>query len=169
MLSLLLFFIMALISLATTTPTPVRTPPDLDNLDPATFKISHNGQDYILKGTIQKVVAQMDVLHPGFVANLTARINEDRSVSDRVKLDKRDMNLPPDCIPVPGWSWGNAASYWILEDAVPYLKSQPNQLLAQPGPGWCTQISCNWNSGIYWCNDVSSMIEAPYYFLSVVC
>jgi hypothetical protein len=102
MLSLLFFFIMALISLATTAPTAVHTPPDLDNLDPATFKISHNGQDYILKGTIQKVVVQMDMLHPGFAANLTAKINKDRSLSDRAKLDKRDMELPPYCIPVPG-------------------------------------------------------------------
>jgi hypothetical protein len=164
MLSLLLFFIMALISLATTTPTAVRTPPSLDNLDPATFKISHNGQDYILKGTIQKVVAQMDVLHPGFAANLTAKINAERSLPDRAKLDKRDPELPPYCIPVPGWSWDNAASYWILEDGVPYLNSLQYDLLALAGPGWCTQIYCMWNSGIYWCNDVSSMIESSYYF-----
>jgi hypothetical protein len=159
MFSLQLFFIMALISLATTTPIAARAP-DLDNLDPATFKINHNGQDYILKGTIQKVVAQMDVLHPGFDANLTAKINKDRSLSNRANLDKRDMELPPYCIPVPGWSWGNAASYWILEDGVPYLNGLQYELLAQPGPGWCTQISCNWNSGIYWCNDVSSTIKA---------
>jgi hypothetical protein len=76
MFPLLLFFIIALISLATTTPTVVRTPPNLDNLDPATFKIVHNGQDYILNGTIQKVVAQMDELHPGFAANLTAKIKK---------------------------------------------------------------------------------------------
>jgi hypothetical protein len=162
MFSPLLFFIVALISLATMTPIAARTP-NLDNPGPATFKISHNGQDYILKGTIQQVVAQMDVLHPEFAANLTAKINAERSLSDRAKLDKRDMELPPYCIPVPGWSWGNAASYWILEDGVPYLNGLQYELLAQPGPGWCTQISCNWNSGIYWCNDVSSMIEASQY------
>jgi hypothetical protein len=164
MFSLLLFFIVALISLATTTPIAAHTP-NLDNLDPATFKISHNGQDYILKGTIQKVVAQMDALHPGFAVNLTAKINAEGSLSDRAKLDKRDMNLPPYCIPVPGWFWGNAASYWILEDGVPYLKGLQYQQLAQPGPGWCTQISCNWNSGIYWCNDVSPLTKVSYYFL----
>jgi hypothetical protein len=170
MFSLLLFLIIALISLATTAPISARAP-DLDNLDPATFKITHNGQDYILKGTIQKVVAQMDVLHPGFAANLTAKINAERSLSDRSKPDKRDLNLPPYCIPVPGWSWGNAASYWILEDGVAYLNGlgDGNTLLAEPGPGWCTQLHCLWNSAIYWCNDVSSMIEASYYLLWMVC
>jgi hypothetical protein len=129
------FFTTALISLATTTPIAERTP-CLENLDPVTFRISRNGQEYELRGTVEVVVPQMDVLHEGFSANLTARINEDRS--DRTELEKRTWNLPPGCIPVPGQSWNAASAFMIIKSEVPW-PGTVGDIKAEPGPGWCTR------------------------------
>ena len=36
-----------------------------------------------------------------------------------------------------------------------YLARLDGQPHAGPGPGECSRVSCEWNSGITWCNDVS--------------
>jgi hypothetical protein len=66
--------------------------------------VTHEGQDYELTGTVQKVIAQMDVLHPGYAANITTRVNEDLENRAAIQAELLPGNqvFPPPCILVTG-------------------------------------------------------------------
>ncbi|KAK9368507.1 hypothetical protein V1509DRAFT_623119 [Lipomyces kononenkoae] len=38
-------------------------------------------------------------------------------------------------------------------DGINYLYGVSGQPVNGPGPGNCGQVSCSWNSAIWWCND----------------
>jgi hypothetical protein len=163
MLSLLVFFIMTAISVVTTAPIVGRTSA-FENIVPATFHVSHEGKRYNLKGTVQEVVAQMDVLHPGFEANLTASVKKD--LATRAELQPRQpASGPPLCIPVAGQDWSRA-SVSNSQTAMSYLQNENAEGItissAYPGPGACSRISCSYGAAIWWCNDVCSLIEESY-------
>jgi predicted TIM-barrel fold metal-dependent hydrolase len=96
MVSLLVFFIMTFFSLVTANPITERIA-SYNDIPDATFIITHEGRDYTLQGTAQKVIAQMDVLHPGYLANFTAKVNGYRSnhPAIRAELEPRNQVFPP--------------------------------------------------------------------------
>jgi hypothetical protein len=134
MFSLLVFFTTALVSLVTGNPITERALSyDTDNATEATFIVTHEGQDYELKGTVQKVIAQMDVLHPGYAANITARVNED------------------------GQDWAGCPYYPDSFNAISALYRFNQPIHAYPSS--CSMISCSGSCGIYLCNDVKPLTD----------
>jgi hypothetical protein len=95
MFSLLVFAILALVSLGTTSPITERTA-SFNDVTVPTFVVSHQGQEIRLRGTIEKVVDQMEVRHPGYLANLTGRINQ--NPPSRVELERRNKAPPPNLL-----------------------------------------------------------------------
>jgi hypothetical protein len=92
----------------------------------------------------------MDVLHPGFAANITARVNED--LSTRAELEPRQPTSgPPFCIPVAGQGWARA-SLPEVNNALSWLRTLDAEGMtlssAYPGPRACTQISCSYSAAI---------------------
>jgi hypothetical protein len=150
MFSLLVFAIIALVSLVTTSPIAERTA-SYDVTVP-TFIVSHQGQEIKLRGTIQEVVDQMEARHPGYSADLTARMNE--NLSNRAELEPRNKILPPTCMPVPGQSWTYADAGDIMT-SVNVLVASSVAISEAAGPGSCSRISCYGSSAIIYCNDVS--------------
>jgi hypothetical protein len=158
---LLVFFATALVSLVTGNPITERTLSyDTDNDTEATFIVTHEGQDYELKGTVQKVIAQMDVLHPGYAANITARVNEDleNHAAIQVELQPRNQVFPPLCIPVTGQDWAGCPYYPDSFNAISTLYRFNQPIHAYPSS--CSMISCSGSCGIYLCNDVKPLTDA---------
>jgi hypothetical protein len=99
MFSFLVFAIIALVSLVFTSPITDRTA-SYDVTVP-TFIVSHQDQEIELRGTIEEVVDQMEAHHPGYLANLTARMNENPPSRVELELETRNKQLPPLCSPNP--------------------------------------------------------------------
>jgi hypothetical protein len=50
--------------------------------------------------------------------------------------------------------WSSARSKPI-SNGIKYLRGLSGHPRAGPGPGNCARVSCSYQSGIWWCNDVS--------------
>ncbi|KAM7195541.1 hypothetical protein V8F20_007437 [Naviculisporaceae sp. PSN 640] len=50
-------------------------------------------------------------------------------------------------------SWYPARNWNAVWDGVAYLQGITGNCRANPGPGFCTRVSCSYNSGIWYCND----------------
>jgi hypothetical protein len=102
---LLVLAVIALVSLATTSPITERTASY--GVTVPTFIISHQGQEIKLRGTIEEVIDQVESRHPGYLANLTARINENSPSRVELGLETRNKQPPPLCSPNPAWQYAN--------------------------------------------------------------
>lgn len=49
----------------------------------------------------------------------------------------------------------NYAGGWAIEKGIAYLRGLNGKPGNGAGPGACGQVSCAYNSAIWWCNDVS--------------
>jgi hypothetical protein len=119
------------------------------------------GHNVTLKGTVQEVMARLEVDYPEYAATVHKKASayletlkteiEKQTRSSLGVLAKRDNNK---C-----WGpWGGASVGRIIE-GISYLRSIGGRPLLGSGWGTCSRVSCSWNSGIQWCNDNPYPVE----------
>lgn len=105
-----------------------------------------------IKGTIEDVVASMVALNPRYLENITDHLappTDKDMTKSLAALDYRGHYCFGD-LPL-------CSQTHTFMGAV-YLSRLDGQPSAGPGPGECARVSCEWNSGITWCNDVSDSL-----------
>jgi len=150
MFSFLVLAVIALVSLVTASPIAKRTA-SLNDATVPTFVVSHQGQEIQIRGTIQEVVELVEVRHPGYLANLTARMNE--NPPSRVELEPRNKGAL-NCLPMPSqqtWVTAQVTDLWTSLAVLNYV--EVSLYLASAG---CARISCTGSSAIIFCSDVIS-------------
>ncbi|KAK0753900.1 hypothetical protein B0T18DRAFT_484518 [Schizothecium vesticola] len=101
----------------------------------------------LIQGTIEDVVLSMLALNPQYLDNLTHHVPpppDDEKTKTLASLDYRSHYCFGD-LPL-------CSQTHTYMGAV-YLSRLDGQPKAGPGPGECARVSCEWNSGITWCND----------------
>ncbi|KAK3295799.1 uncharacterized protein B0H64DRAFT_474703 [Chaetomium fimeti] len=118
---------------------------------PATWELDGpDGQVIQLNGTVQEVVAQLDVIVPNSRNKLIADIaTASASAAEASTLERRYDEESLHCFVSP---WGNGYVDSI-QDGINYLNNVPGRPWHNPGPGNCARVSCSYRSAIYWCND----------------
>lgn len=100
------------------------------------------------RGTVEEVRAEMIKRNPDFETHYP--INTTVIDEEFTALDKRTdftgsthycANMGP-------------ARLWRVKEGIAYLRGLKGQPTNGPGPGACGRVSCSWNSGIWWCNNV---------------
>lgn len=102
----------------------------------------------LIKGTIEDVVDSMVALNPRYLENIT----------DHPPPPDNDMTKSLAALDYRGhYCFGDLplCSQTHTYMGAVYLSRLDGQPSAGPGPGECARVSCEWNSGITWCNDVS--------------
>jgi hypothetical protein len=59
------------------------------------------------------------------------------------------------CIPVPGWEWIDATTWYVRQD-IAFLNALGGT--CNIGARTCARIACDGNSAIFLCNDVSPFV-----------
>ncbi|KAK8127860.1 hypothetical protein PG984_008968 [Apiospora sp. TS-2023a] len=97
------------------------------------------GQTEVLNGTVQQVYEQILQMNPDF------RLGDTQLQSRGLRPQKRTSTVQ--CgIYDPGFTWA-------IQDGINYLRRVPGKPSEGPGPGNCGQVSCSYNSAIWWCNE----------------
>ena len=97
-----------------------------------------------LSGTVQEVHRKLLELNPDWETDYPANITSP-------KLEKRNFDSA-------GYFCGGRWAYCHIDPidvGIEYLRRLRSLPGLGPGPGRCSRVSCSYNAGIYWCNDVS--------------
>lgn len=107
----------------------------------------------VLNGTVQQVYAELLKLNPHYDADFEAL-----GSGQEVPKDHLARN-PPDSVHCGAEGTGRfSASVGPIREGISYLRRVGGQPVMGPGPGNCGSVSCSYDSGIYWCNDVCSFL-----------
>jgi hypothetical protein len=109
------------------------------------------GERVLLNGTVQEVAAQLDLINPNWKADFNVT-RPPKPGAARAKRQEPDWGTCLCNIRLTEWS---AAQFFQIEEGESYLATVPGKPTAGPGPGTCQRVSCSYNSGIHFCNDVS--------------
>lgn len=114
--------------------------------------VSRDGRTAVLNGTVQQVYQQLLEINPNYEAEF-GTVEEIHAPAlaqtDRPSkaLDKQDTWS--DC---GRFDPARADPIWAGIDHLNHVSGTP---WSGPGPRACSQVSCSYNSAIWWCNDVS--------------
>ncbi|KAF2669745.1 hypothetical protein BT63DRAFT_479529 [Microthyrium microscopicum] len=118
-----------------------------------------------LNGTIQAVMAQLDLIKPSWRKDLNITAPsipiEENQVSNKASNDLFRVV----CL-FGQFGWIAANQYAIL-DGIHYLEQLHGRPSLGPGPRTCARVSCSWDSAIWWCNDsVRTLTISGYVFIA---
>ncbi|KAK9368505.1 hypothetical protein V1509DRAFT_653086 [Lipomyces kononenkoae] len=102
---------------------------------------------HVLNGTIQHVYNQVMEINPGFQLKPNSAVKKRQDASRVSPLKKRQTLTNYYCDNFPPAQCGPIA------DGINYLIGVSGQPVNGPGPGNCGQVSCSYDSAIWWCND----------------
>jgi hypothetical protein len=121
--------------------------------EPITWSITvfEDQEPYNLTGTVQEVHAQAVKLNPDFKLNNVSSLDPSN--------DKRDLPKPTTLMTYNFPKDPTAQCVPSLDGAY-YLNRVPGTPTNGPGPGNCGRVSCAYNSAIWWCKFVSSLIQS---------
>ncbi|KAM7189900.1 hypothetical protein V8F33_009809 [Rhypophila sp. PSN 637] len=103
-----------------------------------------NGTTVNLTGHVQKVLHELYTISPAFYNKIITT-----PVPPANNIDLLTGNYT--CGPQPGID--GRVSKSAIEDGIYYLRQVPGRPWMRSGPRACAQVSCSWNSAIWWCND----------------
>lgn len=110
----------------------------------------------VLYGTIQDVYKNLTDINPDYMDLLNKYRNSNASMPapDDFRSLGSMADVPLNCgyCNVCTKRWAPAA-YMIALDGMNYLRTISGRPGASPGPGWCTRVSCDFGTSIWWCND----------------
>lgn len=98
-----------------------------------------------LNGTIQEVYAQLLEINPNYDEDWKNEPSEMGTVSDAFNLWAYTLRCSPN----------NGVTQGPVKEGIEYLRKVRGQPHLGRGPRKCERVSCSWNTGIFWCNDVS--------------
>lgn len=115
----------------------------------------------ILNGTIEQVHDQLVELNPNWDSEyLTEVVDDFEKPQDGKEVEKRtDFFGAKTICGRNGW---RAAKGATIREGIGYLRGVNGKPSMGPGPGNCGRVSCSYDSGIFWCNDVSLAHSFPY-------
>ncbi|KAK4215168.1 hypothetical protein QBC37DRAFT_398927 [Rhypophila decipiens] len=113
-----------------------------------------NGTTVNLTGTVQKVFHELHTISPAFYNKIITT-----PVPPTNSIERLTGNYT--CGPQPGID--GRASKSAIEDGIYYLRQVPGHPWMRSGPRACAQVSCSWNSGIWWCNDNPHFISLIWF------
>ncbi|PVH82450.1 hypothetical protein DL98DRAFT_586440 [Cadophora sp. DSE1049] len=121
---------------------------------PMTFKGTIGGIAVEAEGSIEEIIANMEINYPGLTANLTAEATE-----HDLSLHTRDKKIGIICCPIPGMpaDWTTAIQKYI-EDGIKYLNNVKGYCGADPST--CSRVSCSYGASIWLCNFRDNHISA---------
>lgn len=102
------------------------------------------GHMELLNGTIQEAYEQARQINPDFTPPGSGKDTAEGIVV-RGQHEKRGH------VTCGGFKTGVVVP---TLDGVRYLRRITGKPHNQPGPRYCTRVSCSWKSAIWWCNDV---------------
>lgn len=108
------------------------------------------GETVILNGTVQQVHAQLTALNPNWEAE-RANATASQSHLERRNVFPEHPQIFCGIMPM-SWNFGP-----LTRSAIDYLSKVPGSPRNDAGPGNCGRISCEWNTGVWWCNDASAL------------
>jgi hypothetical protein len=141
---------------------------------------------YRLKGTVQSVMAQAELINPNFKTtfNFTESTEPSEPSEDSSGCAYRDpkgiVRRNEEQKRCTGCTWAcmpPAAQFRIMclnkfhelghpkaiVAAIPYLRHVPGKPSNGPGPMNCGRISCSLDTGIFWCNNVSAVVLKTWF------
>jgi hypothetical protein len=113
---------------------------------------SPGGPIVVLNGTIEEVHAQLLKINPNYDTDFEAIADQREAPQAGPSLIKRDD--------VHCGYWA-LADEQVIETGIAYLRRVQGQPVLGPGPSKCGRVSCSYDSGIWWCNDVSLFLLYP--------
>ena len=143
--------------------------------------LTQPGQKTSFNGTIQNAVAQALAINPKFLVHhgidLTHNRHRDLS-SNKLGDGKSTVASRQDAIVIPFFlfvpdrgNWFCHDRWWpareeYIKEGIRYLRGISGKPSLGPGPASCGRVSCSHGAAIWWCNDVSWIIDDD---LVVVC
>lgn len=117
------------------------------------FEVTPGGDHVVLNGTVEQVMDHLQASNPKLMASFNL-FGED----GRRAVEKRDETdpLPPSHFRPDCDKDLQLAKVHAWESGMDYLARVPGKPVNGPGPGECGRVSCSYNTGIWWCNDVSA-------------
>lgn len=110
----------------------------------------------LLNGTVQDVYKQLTDINPDYDDLLHKYQSSKATTALPDSYPSFDLMayVPSNCgycnVCTKRWE---PASYTITLDGIDYLTNLTGKPALPPGPGYCSRVSCEWGSSIWWCND----------------
>ncbi|KND92744.1 hypothetical protein TOPH_02897, partial [Tolypocladium ophioglossoides CBS 100239] len=112
------------------------------------------GETVILNGTVEEVHAELRRLNPDWDSQFAPNHTKRQSYDDDNTLDNYWEFGPNPKYYCGLWPPGDRDRWRpILFQAFWYLYYVKGQPVNGPGPSSCGQISCSWNTAVWWCSD----------------
>lgn len=127
------------------------------------IELSPSGPTTTLNGTVEQVYQQAIKLNSNYedesLAETTTAAATKTAGSSNVAQEElahlvTDWNIATSLC---GGKW-QATSVRRVREGIGYLRRVRGQPNSQAGPSRCGRVSCAYNSAIWWCNDVSSLL-----------
>lgn len=117
--------------------------------------LSRDGRTAVLNGTVQQVYQQLLELNPDYKAEFGAV--EKVPAPATAHVSRRTARALQDSEPDTWEDCGrfDPAKTNAIYEGINHLNQVPGRPGSAPGPGVCGQVSCSYDSAIWWCNDVS--------------
>ncbi|KAK4228548.1 hypothetical protein QBC38DRAFT_474674 [Podospora fimiseda] len=160
--------------------TPARRSDEADSPIPEGFAVvdlewvvetTPGGPNVTLTGTVQQIHEKLTEINPNWdedfapvIAKRKAQVLAARASSTPEAnggLEKRDWTI----CGAAGRGHKNAGLNPII-DGVAYLRTLSGQASRGPGPRSCGQVSCSWDSAIWYCNNNSFTKLMPWFHIA---
>ncbi|KAL2274197.1 hypothetical protein FJTKL_03596 [Diaporthe vaccinii] len=116
----------------------------------------------LLNGTVQEVYKRLTEINPDYDDVLLKYRSSKATTALPDSFHSFDSmaDVPSNCgycnVCTKRWE---PTSYMITFEGIAYLNSLVGKAGIPPGPGFCSRVSCNWGSSIWWCNDNDERTE----------
>jgi hypothetical protein len=108
-----------------------------------------------VRGTIEQVRAEMIRRNPDFETHYP--INQ-TAIDERVSSLTKRTDWTTSTYSCGNWGPAKISS---IREGISYLYGLNGRPTNGAGPNACGRVSCSWNSGIWWCNNVSHASSLP--------
>lgn len=133
------------------------------NITTLEWNVQVGNETITIPGTVEKVMAHLDVHHPEHAAEIhkaaaaNFQMTQSSSSSPLVRRTNYSMGYTYCDLGTP------VATIGDISQGIAYLNTVRGSPTNGPGPNNCGQVSCAYDSAIWWCNQVCFLFVPPHF------
>ncbi|WYZ33917.1 hypothetical protein EsH8_I_000193 [Colletotrichum jinshuiense] len=116
------------------------------------------GKNLSFHGTVEHVVDELTQVNPQYAKSFGIDFGSIEKTSHGPLQKRADFSKTPYIC--HNFDTGLVSAGW---EGIDYLRKVPGKPKASAGPASCGQVSCSWNTAIWWCNDDTKPKELGSY------
>ena len=134
-----------------------------DSIEPIVWEVPvfPGGENATIAGTVEEVHAELMRRNPQWDDDFPLEVAASDDLATGGLERRNDFRGTP-IVCGPGTFRRGKASTYEINRGITHLRGVSGRPSRGPGPGNCGRVSCSWNSAIWWCNDVRTLLPSPF-------